>query len=289
MIIKHELVKLAPTLPFKYYVHNEKQQVVIPEHWHEGIELNYLMTGKNLKFVVNGKITEYFARDIWLVNSRDVHSSLGKAGDRFEFGLIIDIDFIQKNYPEITQIEFDLHGRKRTSQELENSYYELQIGKNTSLDQEKNSASNHLRLMGSIYNILGIITQNYARPKTLPQILRNDELVNSVINIIAQDYPLHLTSEELARRCHTSLTTLNRQFNYTVQMSVGQYLKMVRLLNARKALLTTNQSMSFIAASNGFSSYKAFMRGFKQWKRITPSAYRKKFSQFHKKDPSSYQ
>ena len=48
-MIEHEEVQNNQRLPFYCYYDNKVMQ---PEHWHQGIELNYLIKGKDLRFAL---------------------------------------------------------------------------------------------------------------------------------------------------------------------------------------------------------------------------------------------
>lgn len=45
MKILHETVQTIPRLPFKYYEHDPLTDINVAPHWHQGIELNYLVSG----------------------------------------------------------------------------------------------------------------------------------------------------------------------------------------------------------------------------------------------------
>ncbi|CAM3068333.1 helix-turn-helix transcriptional regulator [Lactiplantibacillus plajomi] len=91
---------------------------------------------------------------------------------------------------------------------------------------------------------------------------------------IDQHYANPISGTTLARQFHVSLTTLNQQFNQTVQLSVNRYLRLVRLMNARQLLLETDLKVTYIAIQYGFGNAKTLNRNFKAWKGVTPSDYR---------------
>lgn len=65
-------------LPFFYY---ESSNIYNEVHWHQGIELNYLMKGEDLRFVIDGHTYHFNEGDMWSVNRRHVHSSTGERKD----------------------------------------------------------------------------------------------------------------------------------------------------------------------------------------------------------------
>jgi len=100
MKILHETVQTIPRLPFKYYEHDPLTDINVAPHWHQGIELNYLVSGTTLKFVTDGQTNEYRPGDLWTTNRRVVHSASGPTEvDWVEFGIIIDDDFLHTHIP----------------------------------------------------------------------------------------------------------------------------------------------------------------------------------------------
>lgn len=57
-------------------------------------------------------------------------------------------------------------------------------------------------------------------------------------------------------------------------MPINQYIRQVRLINARRMLLESDATIDYIATQTGFGSVKSLMRNFKAWKQVTPTAYR---------------
>ncbi len=97
--------------PFKYYEHDPLTDINVAPHWHQGIELNYLVSGTTLKFVTDGQTNEYRPGDLWTTNRRVVHSASGPTEvDWVEFGIIIDDDFLQTQIPASANWQLTLNG-----------------------------------------------------------------------------------------------------------------------------------------------------------------------------------
>lgn len=277
MTITHEVVQPSPQLPFKYYLHDENSPLTVNPHWHRGIELGYLTSNNKLNFKDNGITYHYQKGDIWLINSRDVHSSnLDTANDLLQFCLIIDYDFLKQAYPDINQRTFNLHGRPTSIKQLL-AYQELekQLRMMIQLLQGPKDDSSKLALTGRIFLIMANLIQNFSTNSNSLQTRLNDSLVDRALGTINTYYMGDINSTSLAKQLNTSVTTLNQQFHQTVQMPIGKYITTVRLLNAQKELLNTTDNIDSIAINCGFSSTKSFIRNFKQWQGTTPFHYRK--------------
>ncbi|USQ68046.1 AraC family transcriptional regulator [Companilactobacillus allii] len=262
--------------PFKYYVHKGRGINVSP-HWHQGIEINYLISDDDLEFRENGKTTHYHQGDMWVTNSRVVHEAHLVSEDRWlELGLIIDYGFLKKIYPQISEHKFVVNNITNLShpndyrklQEYLRELYQLTIIPEKTIE---------LKMTGIVYLILAILIQDFT--KRVPRIdeSANENLVDSVTVQINNRFREPITGLKLAKEFNTSLTTLNRQFNKNISMSVGKYITMIRLLNAQKKLLNGNQTVEYIAIDCGFSNSKTFINSFKNWKHVTPFRYRKMY------------
>ncbi|WP_054678015.1 AraC family transcriptional regulator [Lacticaseibacillus sharpeae] len=288
MIEQYELVQQAPGLPFKYFAHDPLTDINVAPHWHQGIELNFLVAGGTLKFVTNGRTRDYEPGDIWAVNRRDVHSATGDpALDWQEFGFIIDDKFLTSRLTESVNWHLGLEG-KQTGMVIPTAYSEIRehgLAMHHLLQHQLTDFT-RLQVLSHFYALLVVLGENFATPVASADINPNPRLINAVMTTINQEFDRQLSGSELARIFHVSLTTLNQQFNANVQMPVNKYIRFVRLLNARRMLLESDNTLEYIASACGFSSDKTFVRNFKEWKHMTPSDYRHAFARYHRVDAS---
>jgi len=80
---------------------------------------------------------------------------------------------------------------------------------------------------------------------------------------------------ELAGLAHMSPSAFSRFFHKRVGLPVSRYILLQRLTRAARELIETNRTVSEIAFAAGFNHLTHFNRQFKQWKGMTPSAFRK--------------
>jgi AraC-like DNA-binding protein len=284
-MIQHENVQVVPRLPFKYYSHDPLTSIDVAPHWHQGIELNYLVAGGTLKFVTDGQTREYHPGDIWAVNRRAVHSATGLSeADWDEFGLIIDDDFLQSQLSESVNWRITLTGPK-SQRAAPAAYEEIRTHLLAMHDLLTKGVTDITRLsiLSHFYALLVVLQAHFTVPLAASDVNPNPSLTDTVMTVISRNYAdPQLTGEVLAQQFHVSLTTLNQQFRVNLQMSVNRYIRLVRLMAARKLLLETNRTVASIAGSSGFSSEKTLTRNFKVWKGMTPTEYRQAFARYHK-------
>lgn len=91
-------------------------------------------------------------------------------------------------------------------------------------------------------------------------------------------------ARKLAASVHMAPSTLRRQFQHVTGQSLRDYAVTVRLRQAARALLASQQSVGSIALQFGYCDNAAFSRQFKHYYGMTPSQYRR---DFHSPSPIS--
>lgn len=100
------------------------------------------------------------------------------------------------------------------------------------------------------------------------------ELLQKAIFYIQGHYN-DLSEEEAAAVCGVSAAYLSRVFKKGMKSSFSSYVNSVRLREAERLLLTTDDSITEIAQSVGFSTSAYFIALFRSVQKITPYQYRK--------------
>ena len=100
--------------------------------------------------------------------------------------------------------------------------------------------------------------------------------INEIIAYINHYYYDDISTSDIADHFFISSEHLCRQFKKITGKTITQYLNMVRILNARKALEETDRTITDISTSCGFTNLTHFYRVFKNQVGISPSLYRNK-------------
>ena len=275
-MIGHEEVQNNQRLPFYFYYDNQAMQ---PEHWHQGIELNYLIKGKDLRFALEGQTYHFNSGDIWLVNRRQIHSASGEAGEWKYEGLIIDDDFLLSQYPSSINWNLNLLGQKSTKKNR--AYNELvkEVAELGRLCRKPLTDARRFIVLSHLMKIIVLLDQNFNNKEQIVQ-SPNLALGDEIIKYINEHFQEDIQVGDIAQKFNISHVTLNRQLKQTNNLSMGKYLKLVRLMHARELLLNTNKSIELVAYESGFSNTRVLNRNFKSWKYKTPTEYRNEFSKY---------
>ena len=136
-----------------------------------------------------------------------------------------------------------------------------------------------MQIEGLVYEILAMHIQNHEkvvknnqRPKTK---LLNRELktVRNVAKMILKDVSKDYTLEKLSAQSGLSQAKLQEGFKVLYTRTVTEYIRHVRLEQARDYMNTTDMNISEIVYSIGFSSRSYFSKIFKNKYGISPSDY----------------
>lgn len=128
----------------------------------------------------------------------------------------------------------------------------------------------------------------------LVHLLRNDqnrqsqkqpeqsELFRRATDYISAHFRYPITLSDVAKEFYLSPTYFSNAFTKHIGCSFVAYLTRLRVFHAQKLLVTTNMSITEIAADAGFNTFSSFSRAFKLQAGLSPVEYRKKYQSFIK-------
>ncbi len=134
-------------------------------------------------------------------------------------------------------------------------------------------------VLSHLMKIIVLLDQNFNNKEQVVQ-SPNLALGDEIIKYINEHFQEDIQVGDIAEKFNISHVTLNRQLKQTNNLSMGKYLKLVRLMHARELLLNTNKSIELVAYESGFSNTRVLNRNFKSWKHKTPTEYRNEFSKY---------
>ena len=110
-----------------------------------------------------------------------------------------------------------------------------------------------------------------------PQIkeMRAAEIVLGVLDYVDEHFREEVKIGDIADACYISETHLRRIFHEHVRMGVLEYVNLVRINKACEQMRKTNDNISDIAFSCGFTSLATFNRNFRAIMHKTPAQWRK--------------
>lgn len=272
---------LDPDFPFRLFL--SEGNFSFPHHWHEEIEIIYIMEGK-LKVGINDQSFLLEARDILILSSGDVHCFLSQQHwGKFliiQFGLSLFDSF----FSVMTERKFirPLFGNsKKMSSHWNQAVHEAMEKQILSLHEEYNRKQEGYRmaLKARLYDLVVILlrkipTETYSSEEKNKQLSKLERLEN-IFQFVEENFQRELSLEEVAKAASFSEFHFTRFFKAATGITFGQYLSHFRITKAEWYLADTQMPVTEVAFKAGFNSVKTFNRVFKQWKDCSPTAYRR--------------
>lgn len=277
MEVQHQVSNILKGSNFPVNVFTTDVQE-FPPHWHEWIEIVYVL-GDELKIGVNNSIYTMKERDILIVGMGEVHYFLMQPQkcDRiilhFDLSLFDDLS----NYISGRRITNPLISFKADNAGLDtivHDYFERLILR---VSQEAGTKElGYEFIVGArIYDIAGGILRYIPNEKLCPsemnKHIRRLEILNQVTRYIEENLRDEISLSEVSRAVNFSMYHFTRFFKDTTGMTFWQYLNNYKVSKAVNMLVNTNDSISEIAFNSGFNSIKTFNRVFRQIKGCSPS------------------
>lgn len=124
------------------------------------------------------------------------------------------------------------------------------------------------------------ISNQYFRYATRDAIERNKskQRLSEIIEWLRTHHVEDCSLQKLADCFHYHPTYLSSAFRKSTGMTLGRYVKRLRIDTAKALLLKTDDTVAQIALKSGFKDDKTFMKAFKEYEFTTPSQYRYSFS-----------
>lgn len=265
----------APDFPFVVYPGNLPGYLTgYPLHWHEEMEIIYVVSGRGTVTVQAEHLTVQTG-DIVLIPPQWVHSI-----DQLEnnamvyFNILFRLSMLGSEYTRL------LYGHSRTlpvylpkedglNEKLREPVLEL------ILNRKKTNTDYSLMIRSYLYAIVYHTLHNSpesGEPAVSRQI--NYDKLKVVLEYLRENFAQETSVEEAAAMCGFSASHFMKLFRELTGTSYAQYVKNLRLDTAAKLLRTTGKRVSDIAEEVGFHNLPYFTRAFGSKFRTSPSAYR---------------
>lgn len=272
-----------PQFPIKVHRcdYEGRGQVLFHHHWHEHLEFLYFVTGEASLECGSSTFTAKEG-DVIVINRNELHYGVSLSDHLQYYVLIADFSLLQSHSldaPEmkfitpITQNRLLFHNRISGDDILSSM---LSIVS----ELERQEFGYELAIKSELYRLLTLLLRGY-----VATVLTQDEYVERMKNVerfapifkyIEDHYREDLSVEQLSAMAGLSRYHFSRLFKEISGRTVTEYVNETRLNRADYLLRESPLTVSEIAAATGFNDIYYFSRTFKKYKRMAPSALRKK-------------
>ncbi|WP_313637876.1 AraC family transcriptional regulator [Paenibacillus sp.] len=123
------------------------------------------------------------------------------------------------------------------------------------------------RLIGLLHRYLGSEDEK-------KQVHAASDKIKGIVSYINVNYAEKLSLDEIAEKSYSSKYYLAHSFKKQLGISIGNYIKEVRLFHSLRMLESTNDKIVTIALANGFPNVRSFNEAFKIRYKLTPAEFR---------------
>lgn len=239
--------------------------VYFQTHWHEHLELHYVLKGTGY-FVYDRKNITVKEGSLVIFNSNVLHQGISEDKEFDALVIIFEMSAFSKEIADYNVIFQSLIEEDDRVQELLTSICKE--------DMERNHGYK-LAIKGKLYELITYLFRNYvteslsARENTLR--LYNLGRINTVVQYIQENYSEPVTNRELADLIHLSEYRFCHLFKESMGKSPINYINEVRLKKAYELIKEKENSISEVAVKVGFSDYNNFGRLFRKYYGFPPS------------------
>lgn len=282
MEYKYERIQTDDNLPIKIIIHTYDGQGIIPSHWHESIEISYVLSGKLDRIYIDGNIYVSHQRDIVLINSNAIHSfSVNICNNRRAVTILIPYEFLKANYANMDQIAFDCISIGNQDKSREKRFDELREHIHSIIsaysDKEHDPVAS-IKITGLSYELIYMLLKYFKVDKSAGTNIHTKKYFDRltlITQFIKENYRLELSIQLISTTFNLSPEYLSRFFMKHVGMTVLQYINAIRLEKSYPDLMNSDYSILQIALQHGFPNEKSYNRVFKNVYHVTPNQYRK--------------
>lgn len=230
---------------------------VFPAHWHEYVEILYLIRGQFSAIV---QATEYRLNegDLIIINSGDLHMT--RSNTCTYLLLQISASQMRQYLPDFDTMRFDTiipcSEQPAPLRALLSEMNEI---------RQNPSDSYQLLFTSRLYEFLYHLCRSYSHQipsASLTGSQRDLQRVTHVMNWVKVHYPEPLSLETAADSLALSKEYFCRLFKKYTGQTFLEYLNDVRTMHLYEDLQNSDETITVLMEKNGLSNYKIFMRTF---------------------------
>lgn len=275
--------------PFRTHIQTTYgKKLMVAAHYHEHIEILYAIKG-SFSIFLDDRIHYFTVGDMVVINSMDVHTT--QSNDEGENSYIV-IRFMPELLYTSSQTIFEAkyvlpftmktvkHQKIFTSAEISKSYLPDLI-KNILHEDLSREYGFELAIRTNIGGIFLWILRNWQKEgvcfnfrEGLDQI--TIERLQLVFDYVNHNFEQPISVNDMAKLCNMSYSYFSRFFKKTMQRNFSDYVNLIRISKAEHLLCSTDDSITNIGYSVGFTTTSYFIEQFKYFKNMTPKKFRSK-------------
>jgi AraC-like DNA-binding protein len=262
-----------PEFPVYMVWHSpEEKEEYFPAHWHESLELHYILTGESVIYINQSPVIAKEG-DLVICNSNELHQGFCSAAPMESCRLLFSLEDLS---PEMDNRGYVFQNHIQKDEVIKQLFLEL-------CREEANQAPGYKQACKAIVTQLMVhlcrnyVVQTLSREDTRRQ-KKNRERCNRLITFIEANYANPIANQDMADLVHLSKDRFEHFFRENFGLSALQYIQNYRMKMAKKLIKEGNIPISKVAEMVGFADYNYFGRTFRNHYGCTPTQMAKKYN-----------
>ena len=268
----YEMSPMDEKFPFMLW---HASQIEMCNHWHERMELVYIISGQT-RVGINNKLFTLNQGDFLIIQSGEAHyfetDENTKTFIVFQFGLSM-IESLMEIYryrrisnPYFSSKDLENHPRiLSTIDSIVKEFDQQSLGYQTMIISELSS------LM--VYLLRHMELTDYNMKETTQNQLTISKIYQ-VMDYLDNHYQEDLSVESIAEYFNYSRYHFVRFFKKMTGLTIHAYVKNKRIQLAKKMMIETQESITRIGYEVGYKQVKSFSQAFKEITGQSPTSYR---------------
>ena len=250
----------------------EEKEEYFPAHWHESLELHYILTGESVIYINQSPVIAKEG-DLVICNSNELHQGFCSAAPMESCRLLFSLEDLS---PELDNRGYVFQNHIQKDEVIKRLFLEL-------CREEANQAPGYKQACKAIVTQLMVhlcrnyVVQTLSREDTRRQ-KKNRERCNRLITFIEANYANPIANQDMADLVHLSKDRFEHFFRENFGLSALQYIQNYRMKMAKKLIKEGNIPISKVAEMVGFADYNYFGRTFRNHYGCTPTQMAKKYN-----------
>ena len=274
-----ELSDLHNAYPYAYH-HVDLCRTLVPWHWHEALEFDYVVEG-SVKVSTSSQTQTFQKGEAFFINTNVLTSMVNSQECILDSHLFHPV-FLGGHFKSVFETKYlnpvlqnknldllPIRGQTQQQKQITSRLRQL-----ARLQQEQDREFQTRSLVGEIWLLLLEELKN----TQLRQVsTKNQDRLLTMMAFIQENHGEKLTLEEIADAAAVSTRECLRCFRNAIDRSPVEYLNDYRLQTALKLLENTDMPVTEIALRTGFGGSSYFSKMFRRTYGKTPAQHRKEY------------
>jgi len=255
-----------------------------PLHYHEELELNFIMNAKGAKRVIGDHIQEIDETELVLVGSNLPHVWLThkcKSKEIREITIQFHKDLLDEKFLRRNQLNFIRSMLEKSARGILFSKKTIeQLTPRLIALNQKQGFDSVLELISILHDLSISRNMQFLSDSTFnnTEFSYNSRRIEKVFEYMNQNFDKPVSLTEVAKIASMTDVSFSRFFKKRTGITFIDSLMEMRLGQASRLLIDTTQSVAEIAYHCGFNNISNFNRIFKKKKNCTPKEFRSNYN-----------